>query len=364
MSLRVLLGIAVLVGCEKGEEAPAPEPPPMPVEVHQVEQATLPEEARGIGSVEAALTAEIRPEVAARVVEVHFEEGGPVEEGTPLFTLAAETIEPELGAAQAALRAARARAENAKVELARSEELFRRGAAAASEVDQRRTEYRSAVAEAERLAQEVARARERVGETEIVAPWDGRISESQVDEGDYVAVGDLLATLYRGVEVGLSFTLPEGVAGRVQPGQPVTATVSALPGRTFHGEVTFVAPAIREDTRDIRVKASVHDPEGVLRPGQFASVAVVIGQREPRPVIPEGALVPTRTGYEVYVVEDGVARVRPVEIGQRSPGWVEITDGLVAGEVMVRRGHLRLSDGVRVTPTEPPEREPVTRRSP
>src|SRR5690606_23935977 len=87
------------------------------------------------------------------------------------------------------------------------------------------------------------------------------------------------------------------------------------------------------------------NPEGRLKPGAFATALVTVGTRENRPVAPEEALVATRSGYQIYLVEDGRAHARPVQTGLRRDGLVEITDGLAAGEVIVQSGHMRVNAG-------------------
>ena len=146
----------------------------------------------------------------------------------------------------------------------------------------------------------------------------------------------------------IAFTLPERFMGRVRSRQELAVRVSAYPDRRFEGEVYFVSPQVDESTRDFLVKATVKNAEGLLKPGAFGTAVVTLDVRERRLVIPEEALVATRTGYLVFVVEDQTARRRDVQIGLRQAGVVEIREGLEPGERVVRTGHMNLSDGTRV----------------
>ena len=90
------------------------------------------------------------------------------------------------------------------------------------------------------------------------------------------------------------------------------------------------------------------NPDGRLKPGGFATAALTADIRKNRPALPEAALVPTKQGYEVFVVEKEKARRRKVRIGRRKSGMVEIMEGLKIGETVVRSGIMTLSDGDRV----------------
>ena len=228
-----------------------------------------------------------------------------------------------------------------------------------------------AVAEVDRLEAEVEFAMARLDDTLIRAPFEGLISERLVDAGDYAQAGDHLATLYRVSQMEITFTLPERFMGRVRAGQTVMVAVSAYPDRRFAGQVYFVSPQVDESTRDFLVKVTLENREGSLKPGCFGTAVVTLDVREQRPVIPEEALVATRQGYIVFVVQGDAARRREVHIGLRQAGLVEIREGLALGESVVRAGHMNLSDGagVRVAadggePAEqkaPPSAEPDQR---
>lgn len=345
----VAVCLALLGGCA-GEEPGAGAEPPVRVRVAEVESRTLAETVRGIGTLRAAQTVELRPEISGTVTRIPFEEGGAVEADDLLFQLDTRKLEQELGSRQAGLEAARARQENAERELNRIERLFRQQVATEDARDQAATELRAARAEVDRLEAELSLARERLEDASIRAPFAGRISEALVDEGDYVQTGALLATLYRTDPVEIEFTLPERHSGRIEAGQDVALSVSAHPDRTFHARTVFVSPSVSDQTRDFLVKARLDDPDPPLKPGTFATAVLTVDLREGALVIPEEALIATREGYIVFVVdEDQRAERRSVQIGLRNPGVVEIVQGLELGERVVRTGHMRLADGSPLT---------------
>ena len=318
----------------------------VPVEVVRVRPENLHETVRGIGTLRAAETVEIKPEIDGLIHAIPFEEGGRVEKEELLFSIDDTKPAHQLAAGQAALRAAHVQLANTRRLFNRLRDLIERNAADQDEYDQAETNYRAAVAEVDRLEAEVELAKAHLEDTLLRAPFDGVISERLVDVGDYAQAGDHLATLFRVAQMEITFTLPERFMGRVRAGQAVMVRVSAYTNRRFAGRVYFVSPQVDESTRDFLVKATVKNLEGLLKPGCFGTAVVTLEVREQRPVIPEEALVATRQGYIVFVVEGDAARRREVRIGLRQAGLVEIYEGLALGESVVRAGHMNLSDGV------------------
>ncbi len=318
------------------------------VEVAAVKVDTLRETVRGIGTLVASETVEIAPEVEGFIRKIDFEEGGAVKEGQLLFSIDDRKLRARLAAAKAAFQMAKVRTEDAQRRLKRVQLLMGDKVADQDELDEADTDFRAAKADVERTRAEVELAGIRLDDTRLVAPFDGMISQRSADVGDYVKVGDHLATLYRVSQMEIALSLPERYMGRVRIGQEVAVEVVAYPDRQFSAKVRFVSPHVSEATRNILVKAAIEDPDGSLKPGAFAAAVVTLGLREQCPVIVEESLVATREGYLVFVVTEQVARSRRVLVGLRSAGTVEILDGLMPGEQVVRTGHMSLSDGTKV----------------
>ncbi|MFW6092702.1 MAG: efflux RND transporter periplasmic adaptor subunit [Pseudomonadota bacterium] len=337
----------VLAGCGGGAPE-ATEEPAVRVHASEVTERTLTETVQGIGTLRALQTVELRPEIAGRITRIAYDEGGRVAQDDLLFELDIRKLTQELEASRAALEAADARQENAERELARVERLYEQQVSTEDARDQAATNLRAARAEVNRLRSEVSLIRERLADARILAPFDGRISEAAVDEGDFVQSGALLATLYRTDALEIEFTLPERHTGRIERGQRVELTVSAFPERTFTAVTTYVSPSVSDRSRDFLVKARLDNPEGLLKPGTFATARVTVNERQAL-VIPEEALIATREGYMVFVIDaEGRAERHNVTTGLRNPGVVQITEGLEAGDRVVRTGHMRLADGVPV----------------
>lgn len=342
----LLVILAVLFwGPGPAEEGQERAPQPVAVEVAEVQPMTLRETVRGIGTLRAPQEVELSPEIAGRVSAIHFEEGGVVEEGQVLLELEDNKLRSQLVAREAGVRSAQVRLNNAQRVFERQERLREQGVVAEEEFERVQAELDTAAADLERFRAELALTEEQLSDTIIRAPFSGAISEQLVDRGAFVSAGAALARLYQMDPLELSFSVPERFLGRIQRGQEVSVSLAAYPEQSFAGVVSFVSPAIDESTRTLAVKAEIPNPERQLGPGAFATAVVTVGEREDRPVVPEESLVGTRTGYMVFVVDEGLARSRAVQVGLRREGAVEVTDGLESGEQVVRSGHMRLEDG-------------------
>jgi membrane fusion protein (multidrug efflux system) len=324
----------------------------IPVETTQVAARDLQVTVRGIGTLEAIQQVMIRPEVHGVIESVHFEEGSPVEQGELLFRIEDDKIQDELEARQAALDEAKAGLENAESVYRRRQRLFKQELGTEEARDEARARFKSLKARVKRLQAEIEGVRETLSDTRVTAPFDGIIGERQVDPGEWVDVGTPLAPLVQIERLKIAFTVPEKFLGRVKTQQPIKVRASATPEQEFTGRVYFVSPMIREDTRSVLVKAYIENPEKRLSPGGFAAVDLILDVLKDRPVIPEEALVPTRTGYMVFLVEEGAASGRNVRVGLRQPGIVEIKEGLKPGQTVIQSGHIAVQDGARVCDKE------------
>ena len=346
----VVLPITLSLGCNQDtEENPQETAKDIRVEVVSVQKKSFRETVRGIGTLRARETVEISPEMAGILRDTHFEEGQPVKRGDLLFTIDDSKLNRQLRERNAALEEAKARMEKAEKTAERISKLYKRHTVSEERWDQAVTEVEAARAEVSRLSAALELTRERFKDTRIRAPFRGVVSKRHVDPGDYVRRGQVMVTLYDTENLEAEVKVPERHMHRVQSGQKAELRIPAFPKSVFSGRVRFVSPAVAEHTRDFLVKVSVENSERKLKPGTFAGITLITAVRESRPAVPEEALVATREGYIVFVVENGKARRRTVRIGQREAGMVEIREGARVGDTVVRTGHMRLSDGDRVS---------------
>jgi membrane fusion protein, heavy metal efflux system len=126
---------------------------------------------------------------------------------------------------------------------------------------------------------------------------------------------------------------------QVRLGQSAKVILKAYPGRVFGGDITWIADAVDEQTRTLKVRVEVDNPDGLLKPGMFASVTLAVSQRSDILTIPLSALQ-TQGGETIVFVDEGGGRFerREVQVGIRSADAVEIIDGLLGGERVVTNG--------------------------
>lgn len=317
----------------------------VPVTVTTVRSQKMERTLSEIGTLRADTTVRISPEISGRIQKIFFREGETVDKGQKLVQLQDEKLQEQLQARKYALEEAEARLANARRTYDRNKRLRDQDMISAQELDNSMEAYESAKARVSRLKSEVQEARERLDDSTIKAPFSGSIGAREVDEGNFVRAGTTISTLYRMNPLVVQFSIPERFLGDLNVGQTVRVHVTSYPDRIFEGKVGFISPSVNSQTRDFAVKAQVSNPENLLKPGSFARVEVVVETLRDRPVIPAEALIPTREGPMVFVVKDGVAKRRSVQVGLRKPGLVEVEGGLETGETVVQTGHMSVSDG-------------------
>jgi multidrug efflux system membrane fusion protein len=185
------------------------------------------------------------------------------------------------------------------------------------------------------------------------APIAGIIQTKTVETGQYLQPGDVIATLVRRDPLLLRFQIPERDAQRLPLGGMATFRVQT--DEVEHqAKITHVADSADANTRMVSVTGHVVSPAETLRPGAFANVRIKVGSQQDAVLIPQSAVRPSERGFLAFVVVDGKAVERVVELGMRTgDGMVEAKSGLSAGETLVVRGVEPLKNGVPVAVSEP-----------
>lgn len=310
--------------------------PPTPVEAVKPRIDAVSESVVVVGTLRAAESVVVRPELAGRIEKVHFEEGQRVTAGAPLFTLDASLVRAEV-------REWEANVQQSKREADRAQELIARNLVAQSDLDTKRSEL--AVNEAR-----LSSAKTRLGKSVITAPFAGVTGLRMVSAGEYVEIGTELVKLVQLDPIKIDFRVPEVYLGRLAAGQRLDVVLDAFPAAKFEGKVNAVDASIDPNARNVALRGEIANPEGALKPGLFARVTLELGRRENAMLVPEQALWPQGAKQFVYVIDAGKAALSEVTTGLRKNGEVELLSGVTPESLVVTAGQLKIGPGMPVAP--------------
>lgn len=331
----LLILLAVLAAaCNKAKSASPGAgggPPPMPVEVALAQTDTVVDAIQATGQIEAIQSTELRPEVQGRITEIYVREGQSVGLGTALFKVDDAELKSQVAQADAERQLARQAFE-------RTKQLIAQNASSASDLEQAEAKFRSADANYDLL-------KTRLDRTVVRAPFAGVAGRRLVSIGTYVSSQTPLISLQSVNPQYAVFQVPERYAERLRLGQLVSFQVAALPGKNFSGEVVFVNPVVELPSRTITIKARVPNSERQLQAGMFIEARLATDIRPRAVIVPEDAILPLQGQTFVWASNQGKAERRPVVLGVRTAGWVEVLSGVSAGDSVVVGGTMMLFPG-------------------
>ena len=335
----------------------------------------LPRFIEATGSLAADEQTDVAPTVGGRVVSVSVDLGSFVQKGQVIAQLDSADARLKLDQAQAALQQAESSVQQAEAriglapgqkfdptrvaevqsakaaydlaekQLQRFEKLIESGDVSRSGYDQQkaqrdqlREQYQAALTQANqsyaavltaRAAAEAAKvqveqAQKGVRDVVIYSPISGYVSDRPADVGEYLSTSSKVATVVRTNPLRVRIDVPEQSISTVHDGQGVSVSVSTYPDRSFAGRVARVSPNVSQQSRTLTVEAEVENAENLLKPGQFATIRVLLPQSDPATLVPASAVKTDGTTARVFVVKDGVAHERLVATGQTDGGLIEI----------------------------------------
>lgn len=290
-----------------------------------------------IGTVNAAQGVDLTVETAGVVKEIAFAPNTQVQAGALLMRLD-DVVQ------KADVEAARTQADLEKGNLARAQDLTRRGVTTNVSLDQ--TQAAAQAAEAQ-----LARALAVLEQRQLSAPFAGTIGLPRVDVGQYVAPGTIVATLQDLSTMRVDFSLPEQDLPKLTIGQRIEVRIEGL-DESFPGALTGIDPRVDPATRLVALRGSIANAGGKLTPGQFVRIRVELPAEEGVIALPQTALSTSLYGDYVYVVRPSEADAEQLEVrqvfvtpGRRSGGVVEIAEGVAPDDQIVTAGQNRLSNG-------------------
>jgi multidrug efflux system membrane fusion protein len=319
-------------------------PPPATVTVAQAKSEVIPNLLTAVGDLAAVHQVNVTSDVSGRITDIMFTAGSSVKAGTPLIQL---FDAPE----QADLASFKAQATVAQLSLDRAKQLASRQFGPQATVDSTQAAFDQANAG-------IARTQAVISQKLVRAPFDGELGVRKVEVGQFLTAGTQIVSLTDLSQLYANFTVTEKDSAHLKVGQVVRIMVDAYPGRSFEGKISTIEPQIATDTRNIRVQATIDNPEMILKPGMFTTTTVVLPDKPPVVTVSETAVDYTLYGDSVYLItekkeEDGktsLTAVRTfVRTGNRIDGRAEILSGLKDGDRVVAVGQLKLQSGAAVT---------------
>lgn len=310
---------------------------PISVVVAEVQRQPFADRLEALGSTRAKETVVITADTTEKITDLHFEEGQFVETGDVLVTL-------DQRQEVAQLRAAKAQLAEATSAYARARNLQKRSALSAATVQER-------LAEKTRNEVQVDVIEARLAELTIQAPFSGVLGLRKVSVGALVKPGDPITTLDDLSEIKVDFQIPSRHLAVLRRGLKVEGTVAAFGDRRFRGQVASIDTQIDTTTRTVRLRATLPNPDGLLKPGLLMHIDLAHSDRDAL-LMPEEALIKRSDKNYVYRVTSGdVSTVTQalVTVGVRRSGQVEILSGLAAGDQVVAHGTHKLRSGAQIS---------------
>ena len=286
-------------------------------------------------------------EVSGRLQSVLVDKGDRVNKGELLATIDRSELEDHVRQAEANLRDAQARYENARISWQRYAELFERGFVARQERDNAEMELSVAEARLENSRAALAVANTRLGYMEIRAPFPGYVARRYLDPGAQVrSDGEPILTLMRFAPVKVNVPVLERDVRWIELGLPARLEVDAYPGEVFVGKVVRFAPALDLVTRTLEAEVNIPNPELRLKPGMYGRVSLIAEVHQDALLLPRQAVIPGGNGeYWVYVVQQGRATRTPVEVGYEQGDEVEVTEGVALTDRVIVAGADKVEEG-------------------
>jgi membrane fusion protein (multidrug efflux system) len=304
------------------------------VSAAHVKVGTIRRQIETVGSLRSDESVMVRPEIAGRISEILFEEGQKIARGTPLVRLDAAIARAQVEQQNASLILSRVNHE-------RAQDLMRKGAGSQRAFDEALAKLRADEAT-------LALAQATLDKATLSAPFEGILGLRKVSVGDYVNPGQDIVNIENIDTLKVDFRVPETYAVHLKAGQAIRVSLDAIPGTTYDGKVYAIDPAHDPNGRAVILRARVANTDGLLRPGMFARVVLIIEDLKERLLLSETALVPMGQEHFVFRLVDGKARLTKIKIGQRRGGAIEVVEGLAPDSIIITEGALKLRDGTAV----------------
>ena len=365
----VMLAALGLTACGGKSDVAAPTSPgsapagaaaaatPVTVTTVRALQREMPVSLKTTGIVTPLVSVDVRSQVTSIVAKVHLQEGQFVKAGDLLFTLDSRTEEANIAKAQAQLAKDQAALADAQRQLARARQLLAQNFISQGVLDtnQAQVDAQLAMLAADQAALDASRVA--LSFTRISAPNGGRAGAVNISVGSAVQANQTpLVTITQLDPIAVAFNLPQrnladALAALKGGGAPVSATLADY-ASTFDGRLQFVDNAVDPTSGTVKVKAVFANPQAKLWPGAFVAISQTVRTLKDAVVIPQAAIVQGVRGTTVYVVENGKAATRSVQLVYAQGNDAAVT-GVKVGEAVIFDGRQNVRPGSPVIERKP-----------
>jgi len=319
------------------------QPPPEAVTTIAAAEATWPETLSAIGTAVAVQGVTVSADLPGTVDRIAFDSGRSIREGDVLVELDTRQERAQL----AAMEAGR---DLAQLNFERMQGLLNERVISRAEFDQATTERRQTEARVGEIHAAIAR-------KTIRAPFSGILGIRQVNLGQYLSAGNPVVTLQSLDPIYVNFDVPQQEVGKVRVGREVHITTDEAAGTVLTGRVTANESTVDQSTRNVRVQATLPNPDAKLHPGMFVQSEVVVGKGQRVVALPASSINYAPFGDSVFIVTelkspDGKAyrgvRQQFVKLGRARGDQIAVTSGITPGEEVVTSGVFKLRTGAAV----------------
>jgi RND family efflux transporter MFP subunit len=331
--------------------------PPVPVEINTVQRGPMPLRVDAVGTVQPIATIAIRSRVDAQIEKIFVSDGAKVQEGDPLVKLDSRQIEAQIRQTEAMIAKDRSAVEQSTRDVARAQDLLNKGAGPQLNLDNFKTQLAAAKATLDADRALLDNQKVQLSWYMLKAPITGRVGTFNAKAGNIIRSGDntatgILATIVETTPIYVAFPVPQiflaQIREAVEAGEGEVRATPQGGTRSATGKISVLDNQIDPSTGTIMIRAKFDNPGEVLWPGQLCNVRVTLRTDPDVVSIPRSATQSGQIGNYVYVVENGIARVRRIKVGRFQDGRDVVLEGLKGGEAVVSDGALLLVDGARV----------------
>jgi RND family efflux transporter MFP subunit len=320
-------------------------PPAALVKVAEVTQVEIAPQVQHIGTAQPMLTSIVASDIEGIVEKFNASEGDFVKKGAVLARLEDSLLKIELKGAQANKADTEAQLRRARSDLERSTKLLATETISDKQYTDNLAEVQSLEARVDRLGAEIQHIQDSIAKKIILAPFSGFVVKEHTEVGQWVEKGGPIVTLADLSIMEILVEVPERYVPKLVLGGSTQVKVDALNPEKFTGKITAIIPVGDSASRTFPVKVAVENTDNLIKGGMLCRVSLAIGKPSSVLAVPKDAVVNLGQSHLVYVVQEGVAKPLPVQLGNASDSMIEITGAIEPGMQVVTRGNERLRPG-------------------